>query len=111
MVGQKGNIEEALKYAQKAVELAPDNVGFQDTLGWILYRRGLFPNAINYLQAAAARGSDVRFKYHLGMAYMKAGDERRGKELLTAALRTNPNIAEAAEANELLKTAPAKRTN
>ena len=34
--------DEALKYAQKAVELSPENPTYADTLGWILYNKGLY---------------------------------------------------------------------
>ena len=37
------NPDEALKYGQKAVEIAPDDVAVADTLGWIYYRKEYLP--------------------------------------------------------------------
>ena len=37
--------DEALKYAEKAHELAPANPDYSDTLGWILYRKGIYSSA------------------------------------------------------------------
>ena len=70
---------EALKYAQKAKELAPDSAEYSDTLGWILYRQRLYPMAVKELErAAAAQQGNPVWKYHLAMAYAKAGDAKRG---------------------------------
>ena len=41
-------------------------------------------------------------KYHLAMAYSKAGDEKRGRISLDAALKINPNLPEAHLATETL---------
>ena len=84
--------DEALKYAQKAQELSPDDPGTADTVGWILYRKGLYPAAITQLERAAARDGDVVWKYHLAMAYAKAGNPTRGRVILEAALKRNPNV-------------------
>ena len=97
--------EEALKYAQKAVELAPEDPAYGDTLGWILYQKGLYGNAVKYLERAGANRSNVVWKYHLAMAYAKAGQVAQSKTTLQAALKLNPNVPEAKIAQELvLKT-------
>jgi tetratricopeptide (TPR) repeat protein len=94
--------DEALKYAEKAQELAPDLPDYADTLGWVLYRKGLYSNAIKYLERAAAENRNAVSKYHLAMAYAKAGDPKRGKATLDAARRVNPNLPEAKMAAELI---------
>ena len=48
----RDNPDEAVKLAQQAVELAPENADVQDTLGWVYYRKGLYSAALPYLQAA-----------------------------------------------------------
>jgi tetratricopeptide (TPR) repeat protein len=96
-----GNPTEALKYAQKAKELAPDDGDYSDTLGWILYRKGLYANAVSELQRAAS-GKDAIAKYHLAMAYARTGDVLRGQDALRAALKINASLPEAKMAQELL---------
>lgn len=44
---------------------------FQDTYGWIAYRRGEFAEAVTYLElAVAALPEEPSVQYHLGMAYL-----------------------------------------
>jgi tetratricopeptide (TPR) repeat protein len=94
--------DEALKYAQKAVELSPENPAYSDTLGWILYSKGLYVPAVRYLEKAAAKPGTVVWKYHLAMAYAKAGDTNRSHTTLDAALKLNRNVPEAKIAQELI---------
>ena len=96
---------EALVYAQKAKELSPGDAEYSDTLGWILYRKGLYPMAVSELERAVLKGNDPVWKYHLAMAYAKAGDLNRGRATLQAALKLNPNIPEAKLAQEVLGAA------
>ncbi len=94
---------EAFPYAQKAVEAAPGNAAVQDTLGWILYRKGLFPSAVKELENAVKKEQAPLRQYHLAMAYFKAGDRRRGDETLALALRANPRLPEAQLAQQMQK--------
>jgi tetratricopeptide (TPR) repeat protein len=93
---------EAIKYAQKAKELAPNDPTYSDTLGWILYRKGLYPSAVSELERAASKDGDPVWKYHLAMAYARAGDLNRGRSTFRAALKQNPNLPEAKVAQEIL---------
>jgi tetratricopeptide (TPR) repeat protein len=90
MVGQDPNV--ALKYAQHAADLAPNNAMVQDTLGWVYYRRGDYPKAVEYLsRSVAGQPSPVR-RFHLAMAYLKAGDRDQGQQQLSQALAQDPNL-------------------
>ena len=97
--------DEALKYAEKAVQLVPERPAYCDTLGWILYRKGVYNAAIPYLERASANNTDrdnVVWKYHLAMAYSKAGNTARGRSTLEAALKLNPNLPEAKVALQMI---------
>ena len=51
-----------------------DVAPFQDTYGWIAYRRGDFEEARDHLEpAAVALGDDPIVQYHLGMTYRALG--------------------------------------
>src|SRR5579862_849941 len=94
--------DEALKYAQKAVELVPGRPAYCDTLGWIFYRKGLYTSAVKYLEQASADPANATWKYHLAMAYAKAGQLSRGRTTLDAALKLDPRLPEAKEARQVL---------
>jgi tetratricopeptide (TPR) repeat protein len=94
--------DEALKHAERAVELAPERPAYCDTLGWALYHKGLYSSAIPYLQRASANPQSVVWKYHLAMAYARAGDLKRGRTTLEAALKLAPNLPEARMAEQMM---------
>ena len=97
--------DEALKYAQQAKQLAPDNPAVDDTLGWTYYQKGIYSLAVIYLQSAVTRESTARREYHLAMACLKAGDAIRGREALTAALKMDPHLPEAQAARQVFGAA------
>jgi len=96
--------QEPLKYAQRAVELDPRNPEFEDTLGWVLFHRGLYGISVTHLERAMSLKSTALRQYHLAMAYHKAGQEARGRTALQAGLRMDPTLAEAKRAQQLLGT-------
>jgi tetratricopeptide (TPR) repeat protein len=92
--------DEALKYAQQAKELAPDNPAVADTLGWTYFQKGLYSLAVTNLEEATAKDGTARRRYHLAMAYLKAGDPKRGRQTLDAALKMDPSLPEAQTARQ-----------
>jgi Tfp pilus assembly protein PilF len=104
MLSEYGNRpDEAIKYAERAVMIEPQTPEYCDTMGWILYRKGLYGQAVGYLEKAGANSGDVVWKYHLAMAYAKAGDTTRGRSTLEMALKINPKVPEAKLAQDLLE--------
>src|SRR5580700_5565781 len=93
---------EALKYAQRAKELSPETPEYADTLGWIFYHQGLYPSAVREFESATAKRPDPTWKYHLAMAYAKAGDGNRARAVLEAALKQNPKLPEAKLAQQVV---------
>jgi tetratricopeptide (TPR) repeat protein len=85
--------DEALKFAQQAAEMAPDNPNIQDTLGWIYYRKGIYSMAVRYLKTAVDRESNPRRQFHLGMGYLKTGEQTTGQKMVREALLKDPNLA------------------
>jgi tetratricopeptide (TPR) repeat protein len=98
--------DEALKYAQRAKELSPDDPGVEDTLGWVLYRKGVYDVALRHLKAAASGGSTAQSEYHLAAAYFKTGDRKGCERALDTALRLNPKLPEALQLQSQLHAAP-----
>jgi tetratricopeptide (TPR) repeat protein len=83
---------EALKYAERAGELAPDNANVQDTLALVYHRKGIDATAITYLKTAVAKEPTPRRQFHLGMCYLKSGQQDLGQKTLRAALAKDPNL-------------------
>jgi tetratricopeptide (TPR) repeat protein len=106
LLADSKQLDEAVKYAQKAWELAPDNPAVEDTLGWVYYQQGLYPLAVVQLEAANAKGGTAVRKYHLAMAYLKAGKTERGRQTLDAALKMNPKLPEAQVARQVFGIGP-----
>jgi len=103
-----GQAEQALAYAQRAKELAPDDPAVDDTLGWILYEKGIYRPALEYVKEAAAKSHNAIAEYHLAILYFRLGDVNLGKQALESAKRMDPNRAEAKLAEQAWTEALAK---
>ena len=84
--------DEALKFAQKAAEIAPDAAAVEDTLGWVYYRKGIYSAAVSYLKKAVDKEPTPRRQFHLAMSYLKSGDQNLGQKMLRTALQQDPNL-------------------
>lgn len=101
---RKGNMDEALGYAQTAKEQMPNNPAIGDTLGWIFYLRGNYLNAIAQFQDSLQRDPDNPvINYHLGMALFKNKQFEQAKERLEEALKLSKTFEGSAEANRALE--------
>jgi Tfp pilus assembly protein PilF len=100
---QGGDLVEALRWAEKAVELAPGAAQFWDTLGWVHRARGEKDSAVAALKKAVAlpHPSAENF-YHLGVVYMEAGNKADAADALKKALALEQNFAGAEDAKQRL---------
>ncbi len=66
------DLDKAYDLARKAHDLQPQDAAAADTLGWVLYKRGDFQQALTILQESAEKAADrPEIQFHLGMtAYM-----------------------------------------
>jgi tetratricopeptide (TPR) repeat protein len=100
---QNASLDRALNLAQAAKAELPDNPDVNDTLGWIYYKKGLATLAIDPLeQSARTDPSNAIYQYHLGFAYLKAGDKEKGRAALERALKLKPDSEMAGEARKAL---------
>jgi Flp pilus assembly protein TadD len=98
-----GDKEKALELAQRAKEAAPDDPHVSDTLGWILYKRGVHQRAAALLRESATKLPDQPvIQYHLGLASLKVGDKDGARKALTAAVGSPANFAGKDEARKAL---------
>jgi Tfp pilus assembly protein PilF len=84
--------DEALKYAQHAAEISPDNAMVHDTLGWVYYKKMIYGTAVTYLQKAVAEEPTPRRQFHLAVCYLKQGQRAVGEKTLELALRQDPTL-------------------
>lgn len=85
------NLDRALDLAQEAKALLPDNPNAADTLGWVLYKKGIPSAAIGYLQEAEGGlpPNELNLgivRHHLALAYEANGDAERARKTLERAL-------------------------
>ena len=96
------NLDRALDLAQDAKQLMPDDPNAADTLGWVLYRRGVPGAAITYLREAEAglvsrvsQGASGEYanlgliRHHLAIVYEASGDGESAREVLDSAFESH----------------------
>ena len=110
----KGNMDEAVRLAQSAVQSSPEVPSFVDTLGWVYYKKGLYAAAAEQLKKAVSvdeafarrnNGSPTpAYHFHLGMALAAKGDKAGGRREIESALRLSEKTSfpEADEARKKL---------
>jgi Tfp pilus assembly protein PilF len=100
------SLTDALELAQKAKAQQPDDAGVNDTLGWIYYKQGLYRSAVPALEAAVAKSPQIaKFQFHLGMAYLAAGQPAQAHASLQSALQSGLSPEDARSAQEALQKA------
>ncbi|MEE3332251.1 MAG: tetratricopeptide repeat protein [Myxococcota bacterium] len=88
---QGGDLDRALDLAQEAKALLPDSPNTADTLGWVLFKRGIPSAAIGYLREAvngfsADPGSLGAVSHHLALAYEANEQKDKALEALEVAI-------------------------
>jgi tetratricopeptide (TPR) repeat protein len=72
------NLDKALEYIRKAVELMPDDGYIRDSLGWVYFRKGDVEQAIIELEKASGMvEDDPVVKEHLGDVYLQNGQPEK----------------------------------
>jgi Flp pilus assembly protein TadD len=103
MIEHGGDKNIALSLAQTARRGMPTLSNTADTLGWAYYYKGDFPSAVNTLQSVVKDApDDPTYRYHLGLAYRKNGDDAQAKQEFTKALALHPDAPQAAEIRKAL---------
>ncbi len=74
------NLDEALEMIRKAAMLEPEDGYIADSLGWVLYKMGLYKEAIPHLETAVALlPYDPVINDHLGDSYWRTGRKLEAK--------------------------------
>lgn len=84
------DLDTAQRHARRARQLAPSEPTIADTVGWIEFLRGNYPEALRILSEVAAQLDTVpEFLYHLGMAQYMMGLENPALTSLRQATDTD----------------------
>ncbi len=96
-------LDRALKMIKVAVAAEPDNRAYLDSLGWVYYRLGRFPEAVAELEKAVdEKQPDGTVLDHLGDAYEKLG---RHSDAVAAWQRAKAALEKDKEAEKARKVA------
>jgi tetratricopeptide (TPR) repeat protein len=98
-----GDLDEALRLAQHALEKSPGQPGFSDTVGYIYLKKGLNDSAVQTFSNLARKYPYAIFRYHLGLALYVKGDKAAARKELQAALAGHPSPGDEARIRELLQ--------
>lgn len=83
-------LDEARGFVERAVELAPGEPAYVDSLGWIEFRSGNYARAVELLESAFAEFPDPEVAAHLGEALWMAGDRERARGVWRMGLGLEP---------------------
>lgn len=79
-------LNEALKMAQRAVELEPENPSYLDTLGWIYFQMENFDEARDWIRKSLDAGSNSAAVHeHYGDVLLKLGQEDEARSYFESA--------------------------
>ncbi|HPU50245.1 MAG TPA: tetratricopeptide repeat protein [Burkholderiaceae bacterium] len=89
-------LDEAQTLIARALQLMPDDAHILDSMGWVLYRRGQFDKAAEYLRRAYQLRPEAEIAAHLGEVLWAMGRNDEARKLWADARGREPN-------NQILK--------
>lgn len=94
MYAQEGiNLDDALKMAKQAVSIDPSNGAYHDTLGWVLFKKGMNREALVALQKALVYVQDAIVYEHIGDVYLSIKEFALAYKNWQKSLDLDPNQA------------------
>jgi tetratricopeptide (TPR) repeat protein len=88
---QRGvNLDEALALIKQALARKPDNPAYLDTLGWVLFRKGDFENALIHVKKAVDMDEDGEVAFHMGDILNALGRRDEAVSWWRRSLKLNP---------------------
>ena len=87
-----GSLDEAMKFATRAMQLDSRQPNYTDTLGWVYLKRNLNDSAIQVFRVLTQKyPNDPTFHYHFGLALLQQGDRATARTELKTALTRKPS--------------------
>lgn len=86
-----GDLDEALKLAQTALQQAPQQRYIADTVGWVFLKKKDAASAVQIFSGLVRKyPEEAVFRFHLGAGLVEQGDRTKAKAELEAALERQP---------------------
>jgi len=82
--------DEARELLEKALSLKPNDAAIMDSMGWLLYRTGRYPEALTYLRSAYAAEPNTEIGAHLGEILWILGDKDEARSVWLEAIKLTP---------------------
>lgn len=103
LLGERGDLKEAIALAERANSLLAGNAMVEDTLGALYLKNGEGARALPLIEkASAAVPKDPTMRLHLAEALVATGDKVRAQQILTE-LKAGPDFGHQAEIDALLE--------
>ncbi|MBD2723282.1 tetratricopeptide repeat protein [Hymenobacter armeniacus] len=86
-------LDKALEHAKIEYGRRPDNIDVNETMAWVLYKRGQYAEAQKYMQVARRTGSkNPVLLARAGLILSKLGKTAEGQALIENSLKTAPYL-------------------
>ncbi|MBJ6108579.1 transposase [Hymenobacter sp. BT523] len=86
-------LDKALEHAKIEYTRRPDNIDVNETMAWVLYKRGQYAEAQKYMQVARRTGSkNPVLLARAGLILTKLGKTAEGQALIENSLKTAPYL-------------------
>lgn len=99
------NLKEARYLIERALQINPNDHYVIDSLGWVLYRLGLYDESLHYLKLAHQTQADPEISAHLGEVLWAKGEKDEALRIWQEALAIHPDNS--ALSNTIKRFAPA----
>ena len=92
-------LDKAMEHAKIEYDRRPDNIDVNETMAWVLYKRGQYAEALKYMQVARRTGSkNPVLLCRAGLILSKVGKTAEGQALIEKSLKTAPYLNSEVEA-------------
>lgn len=98
------NLNKAEELIERAIELDPENGAYWDSMGWVYYKKGLYEEAIGYLNKAGRFLKDPIVYDHIGDTYYKLNNKEKALKYWTLSLELLSEQAHIIEKLKLLES-------
>jgi len=103
LADRKIRLQEAKQLIIKALTFAPDDPFITDSLGWVEFRLGDLPSALNYLQKAYNDRADAEIAAHLGEVLWQMGQRDEARKIWREGVKSAPDNETLQETLQRLK--------